>query len=108
MFGNVASGNEFHKEAVMQQRIPQGDNGTQSFILKFLQSNENQLRTASVWAIVNLTFPSSPGALSRLVKLHDAGVVSQVKSMVNDPCLDVKLRVRTALGQFTTFGDCST
>ncbi|XP_050110866.1 uncharacterized protein C26H5.04-like [Malus sylvestris] len=108
VLSNVASGNEFHKEAVMHQLIPQADNGTQSFILKFLQSNENQLRTASVWAIVNLTFPLSPGALSRLVKLHDAGVVSQVKSMVNDPCLDVKLRVRTAVGQFTTFGDCST
>ncbi|KAM2057849.1 hypothetical protein ACFX16_030489 [Malus domestica] len=108
VLSNVASGNEFHKEAVMQQLIPQGDNGTQSFILKFLQSNENQLRTASVWAIVNLTFPSSPGAFSRLVKLHDAGIVSQVKSMVNDPCLDVKLRVKTMLGQFTTFSDCST
>ncbi|TQD77412.1 hypothetical protein C1H46_037055 [Malus baccata] len=108
VLSNVASGNEFHKEAVMHQLIPQADNGTQSFILKFLQSNENQLRTACVWAIVNLTFPLSPGALSRLVKLHDAGVVSQVKSMVNDPCLDVKLRARTAVGQFTTFGDCST
>ncbi|TQD81562.1 hypothetical protein C1H46_032877 [Malus baccata] len=91
VLSNVASGNEFHKEAVMQQLIPQGDNGTQSFILKFLRSNENQLRTASVWAIVNLTFPSSPGAFSRLVKLHNAGIVSQVKSMVNDPCLDVKV-----------------
>ncbi|KAM1041056.1 hypothetical protein TB1_029620 [Malus domestica] len=107
VLSNVASGNEFHKEAVMQQLIPQGDNGTQSFILKFLQSNENQLRTASVWAIVNLTFPSSPCAFSRLVKLHDAGIVSQVKSMVNDPCLDVKLRVKTMLGQLTTFSDCS-
>ncbi|ONI13850.1 hypothetical protein PRUPE_4G249300 [Prunus persica] len=108
VLSNVASGTEFHKEAVMHQLIPQEDNGTQSFILKFLQSNESQLRTAAVWAIVNLTFPSSPGSFSRLVKLHSAGIVSQIKSMVNDPCPDVKLRVRTALGQFTTFGDCST
>ncbi|KAI5334455.1 hypothetical protein L3X38_024588 [Prunus dulcis] len=108
VLSNVASGTEFHKEAVMHQLIPQEDNGTQSFILKFLQSNESQLRTAAVWAIVNLTFPSCPGSFSRLVKLHSAGIVSQIKSMVNDPCPDVKLRVRTALGQFTTFGDCST
>lgn len=108
MLSNVASGNEFHKEAVMHQLVPQADNGAQSFILKFLQSNESQLRIAAVWTIINLTFPSSPSACSRFVKLHNAGIVSQVKSMVNDPCPDVKLRVRTALGQFTTLNDGAT
>lgn len=91
VLSNVASGNEFHKEAVMHQIIPQADDGTQSFIFKFLQSNESQLRTAAVWVIVNLTFPSSPGAFNRLVKLHNAGIVSQIKSMVNDPCQEVKV-----------------
>lgn len=137
MLNNVASGNEFHKEAVMHQLFPQADNGMHSFVIKFLQSNDGQLRTAAVWTVVNLTFPSSPGAYGRLVKLRNAGVVSQIKNMVNDPCLDVKvgiiyvmldtlqsfnclltsinvwlfllqLRVRTALGQFMTFGDGST
>ncbi|KAL6199724.1 hypothetical protein ACLB2K_029507 [Fragaria x ananassa] len=104
---NVASGIEVHKEAVMHQLLPEVDNGAQSLILKFLQSNESQLRIAAVWTIVNLTFPSSPDAFSRFIKLHNAGIVSQVKSMINDPCLDVKLRVRSALGQFTTFSDGS-
>ncbi|KAJ9164349.1 hypothetical protein P3X46_023938 [Hevea brasiliensis] len=102
---NLASGNEFHKEAVMQQLLSQVDNETQSFIIKFLQSNDSRLRTAAVWAIVNLTFPSSPGAFCRLVKLRSAGIVPQIRNMVNDPCLDVKLRVRTVLGQAMTFGD---
>ncbi|XP_031271957.1 armadillo repeat-containing protein 8 [Pistacia vera] len=106
VLSNVATGKEFHKEAVINQLLPHADNGTQSCIIKFLQSNDSRLRTAAVWAIVNLTC-SSPGAFSRSVKLRDAGIVSQMKEMVNDPCLDVKLRVRTALGQFTTFEDGS-
>lgn len=107
VLSNIASGNEFHKEAVMHQLFPQANDGAHSFILKFLQSNDNQLRTAAVWGIINLTFPSSPGASSRVAKLRNAGIVSQVKTMVNDPCVDVKLRVRTALGQFMTFSDGS-
>ncbi|XP_044482366.1 armadillo repeat-containing protein 8 isoform X2 [Mangifera indica] len=107
VLSNVATGKEFHKEAVMNQLLPQAENGTQSCMMKFLQSNDSRLRTAAVWAIVNLTYSSSPGAFSRLVKLHNAGIVSQMKNMVNDPCLDVKLQVRTALGQFATFEDVS-
>ncbi|KAJ7964099.1 Armadillo repeat-containing protein 8 [Quillaja saponaria] len=107
VFSNVASGNEFHKEAVMKQLLLQTDNQTHSFMIKFLQSSNSQLRTAAIWVLVNLTFPSSPGALSRVVKLRNSGVVPQIKRMVNDPCMDVKLRVRTALGQFMTFGDGS-
>lgn len=102
---NVASGNELHKEAVMHQLLPQPDEGTKHFILKFLQSSNSQLRTATVWLIINLTSPSSPTAVSRHAKLRNAGIISQIKNMGNDPCLDVKLRVRTAILQSLTFGD---
>ncbi|XP_021279429.1 armadillo repeat-containing protein 8 isoform X2 [Herrania umbratica] len=102
---NVASGNEFHKEAVMHQLFPQMVDKNESFMINFLQSNDSQLRTATVWTIVNLTCPSSPGAFGRLVKLRNAGIVSQIKHMVNDPCVDVKFRVRTVLGQSMAFGD---
>ncbi|KAL9458732.1 hypothetical protein AB3S75_007574 [Citrus x aurantiifolia] len=105
VLGNVATGKESHKEAVMDQLLLRAENKAQSCIIKFLQSNDSRLRTAAVWAVLNLTCSSSPGSSGRLVKLHDAGVVSHVKNMVNDPCLDVKLRVRTALGQFTSFDD---
>ncbi|XP_050222428.1 uncharacterized protein LOC126672518 [Mercurialis annua] len=105
VLANVASGNEFHKEAALHKLLPLVDDETQPFIIKFLQSNDSRLRAAAVWAIVNLTFPSSPGAFSRLVKLRSAGVVPQIKTMVNDPCLDVKLRVRTVLSQSMIFGD---
>ncbi|KAF4349477.1 uncharacterized protein LOC115719633 [Cannabis sativa] len=105
---NVASGNEFHKDAVMNQLVKQADNGMQSFMIEFLQSSNSQLRTASVWTIINLTFPSVPGASGRVSKLRNAGILSQIKSMVNDPSPEVKLRIRTALGQFTTSGADST
>ncbi|KAJ6692014.1 ARMADILLO REPEAT-CONTAINING PROTEIN 8 [Salix purpurea] len=105
LLGNVASGNELHKEAVLQQLLAQADNGAQSFVIKFLQSSDSRLRTAAVWVIVNLTFPSCPGAFGRLVQLKNAGIISQIRNMVNDSCLDVKLRVRTVITQSMTFGD---
>ncbi|XP_058224207.1 uncharacterized protein LOC131333588 [Rhododendron vialii] len=107
VLSNVASGNEIHKEAVMHQLFPQDGSTTQPIMIKHLQNKNSQLRTAAAWALVNLTFPSNLGASSRVAKLRNAGVTSQLKNMVNDPCLDVKLRVKTALGQFMTFGDGS-
>lgn len=91
MLCNVATGNEFHKEAVIHQLFPQDDNTTQPILIKFLQSNDSKLRMAAVWTVVNLTFPGSLGASGRFVKLRSAGIFSQIKSMVNDPCLDVKV-----------------
>ncbi|XP_061375434.1 uncharacterized protein LOC133317592 [Gastrolobium bilobum] len=105
ILSNIASGNEFHKEAIMQLLFPQAENGSRSFFSQFLQSNDSHLRTSAVWVIVNLTFPASPGAFSRIVKLRDLGIVSLIKRIVNDPCMDVKLRASLALGQIITFGD---
>ncbi|KAL9248377.1 hypothetical protein vseg_021705 [Gypsophila vaccaria] len=108
VLANVATGNEHHKDAVLQQLLPSAGSNEQPLLIKLLRSPSDKLRTATVWTVVNLTFPSSPGAYSRLVKLRYAGVYSEIKSMANDSSLDVKLRVRTALGQLMTFGDCCT
>ncbi|CAL5397514.1 unnamed protein product [Camellia sinensis] len=97
VLNNVASGNEFHKEAVMDQLFPQIGDNIQSIMIKLLQSNDSRLHTACVWTVVNLTFPSSPGAHSRVVKLQNACITSQLKDMVNDPCLDVKVVIFTYL-----------
>ncbi|KAK4275229.1 hypothetical protein QN277_018346 [Acacia crassicarpa] len=102
---NIASGNEFYKEAVMQQVFPEAEDGSKSFFNQCLQSNDSRLCTAAVWVIVNLTNPTSSGAYGRVVKLRNFGTVSQIKKMVNDPCMDVKLRARIALGQILTFGE---
>ncbi|CAH9050627.1 unnamed protein product [Cuscuta europaea] len=109
VLSNVASGNEFHKEAVMHQLFPSSSNDTTaSVVFKFLQSSDSRVRMAAVWALVNLTLPScTPGTFGRVLKLHDSGIISQLKNMVNDPCLDVKLRARTVIGQSMTSGDGS-
>ncbi|OWM69184.1 hypothetical protein CDL15_Pgr025371 [Punica granatum] len=87
---NVASGGEVHKDAVMDQLLRDTKNSSSPFITQFLQSNDSRLRTASVWVVVNLTTPSCRGVSSRIGKLRNAGIISQLKNMVNDPCLDVK------------------
>ncbi|KAI3937820.1 hypothetical protein MKW92_039097 [Papaver armeniacum] len=108
VLSNVAAGNELHKEAVMHHLLqPEASESTQSVIIKFLQGSDSQLRTASVWGVVNLTYPGSPGASDRYLRLRDAGIISQIKSMVNDPCLDAKFRVRTVLEQCMTFPSSS-
>ncbi|XP_077214210.1 ARM repeat superfamily protein [Tasmannia lanceolata] len=100
VFSNIATGNEFHKEAVMHHLVPPQAGGcTQSVIIKFLQSTVSQLRTAAVWCVLNLTYPDSPTASDRVMRLRNAGIVFQIKNMVNDPCLDAKVRVRTVLEQ---------
>ncbi|KAK3035198.1 hypothetical protein RJ639_034586 [Escallonia herrerae] len=87
---NVASGNEFSKEAVMSQLFCQTSN-TRCILVNFLQNSDSRLRTAAVWTVVNLTFPSSPGAFDRAGKLRNAGIATQLKNMVNDSCVDVKV-----------------
>lgn len=91
MLSNIARGNEFHKEAIMQLLSPQAENDSHSFFCQFLQSNDSHLRTSAVWVIVNLTLPASPGAYGRIVRLRNFGIVSQIKRMVNDACMDVKV-----------------
>lgn len=91
VLNNIASGNEIHKEAVMQLLFPQDENGSHSFFEQFLQSHDSRLRTAAVWVIVNLTFPASPGAFGRIVNLRSFGIVSRIKKMSNDSCMDVKV-----------------
>ncbi|PIN12356.1 Proteins containing armadillo/beta-catenin-like repeat [Handroanthus impetiginosus] len=105
---NMASGNELQKEAVMNQLLPQAGSDTETLLVKFLQSIDSRLRTATIWALINLTLPSSPGTCSRVTALRSAGIVCQLKNMVNDPCPDVKLRASMALEQLMMFGDAST
>ncbi|KAF7833729.1 armadillo repeat-containing protein 8-like [Senna tora] len=105
VLSNIASGNEFHKEAVMQQLFPQPENECHSFFNQFLQNNDCNIRSAAVWVVVNLSIPTSPGAFDRIVKLHNFGIISQIKKMINDSCMDVKLHARLVLEQTIKVGD---
>ncbi|KAL7113444.1 hypothetical protein ACP275_04G060800 [Erythranthe tilingii] len=105
---NVASANELHKKAVMTQLLARAGSDSETLMIKSLQSSDSRLRTATVWTLINLTLPNSPDTSTRVTELWSAGIVSQLKNMVNDPCLDVKLRARMALGQLMMFGDALT
>ncbi|XP_062197069.1 uncharacterized protein LOC133900016 [Phragmites australis] len=98
VLANVAAGNELNKEAVMNVLVPhRADRVKTSFVVNFLQSKDKQLRVATLWCILNLIYPKCEAASSRVVRLQNAGVILQVKSMINDPCLDCKLRVLMVL-----------
>ncbi|XP_072972787.1 uncharacterized protein [Typha angustifolia] len=106
VLSNIAAGDDSCKEAVMNCLLPsQPDWSRSSFIIKFLQSKDKSLRIATLWCIVNLVFPDSESSSSRITRLKDAGIISQLKTMNNDPCLDCKLRVRMVLEQCLDFED---
>uniref|UniRef100_A0ACD5W414 Uncharacterized protein n=2 Tax=Avena sativa TaxID=4498 RepID=A0ACD5W414_AVESA len=95
---NLAAGDELSKEVVMDVIVPhRADCMKPSFAVNFLQSKDKQLRVATLWCILNLVYPKSDASSTRLARLQNAGVISQVKSMIHDPCLDCKLRVRMVL-----------
>lgn len=97
---NVAAGNEFHKDEVM--RFVQASFQEECIpLIRFLQDMNNpHVRVAAVWCIMNLSYPESPGVLSRIERLIHAGILSQLQNMTGDPSLDVKGRVKTALEHF--------
>lgn len=89
---NIAAVNESLKAAVMNCVIPpETDNSTPLFILKFLQNKDKSLRVASLWCILNLVYPGCESSSSRIARLKDIGIISQLNTMVNDPCLDCKV-----------------
>jgi len=98
VLANIAAGNEMNKEAVMNVLLPhRADRVRPSFVVNFLQSKDKQLRVATLWCLLNLIYPKCEASSGRVVRLQNAGVILQVKSMINDPCLDCKLRVRMVL-----------
>jgi armadillo repeat-containing protein 8 len=92
VLANIAAGNELNKEAVMNVVVPhRTDRMKPSFVVKFLQSKDKQLRVATLWCIVNLIYPKCEATSGRVVRLQNAGVILQVKNMINDPYLDCKV-----------------
>lgn len=64
------------------------------WLIRFLQEMSNpQLRVVAVLCIINLTYPGENGTSSRVLRLREAGVESQLQRMVDDPCLDVKVTI---------------
>lgn len=100
---NIAAGDENHKDTILNNVICTQADGRNALVINFLQSKNNLLRTASLWCVVNLTHPLGSWSSTRVLRLHQAGVISQIKKMVNDPFLDCKFRARMILMQCTAF-----
>ncbi|KAK8937733.1 hypothetical protein KSP40_PGU015256 [Platanthera guangdongensis] len=96
---NIAAGDESHKEAVLSYLIPLKSDEYAHLLIRFMQSKDKLLRTATVWCILNLTDPAGANSSDRVRRLQDGGIISQIKTMVNDPWLDCKFRVRKVLEQ---------
>lgn len=110
---NVAAGNDTHKEAVMNilfSPTPSTSLGkspcssltngrtSSSLLMKYLQDMSNpQLRVVAVWCVINLTYPNSPGACDRVLRLRENGVEAHLMKMADDPCVDVKVGGNSSL-----------
>lgn len=55
---------------------------------------------ASVWCIINLTWLQDEGSQNRMKHLMAMDIHQKLAQMVNDEDVDVRERVKTALGHF--------
>ncbi|KAK5136460.1 hypothetical protein LTR08_003105 [Meristemomyces frigidus] len=97
IINHFANGLPRHKQMVIAQR---------AFLnawLPHFSSTDRRVRVISVWAVSTLTWIEDDNdrreARQRAMELRAVGIESAVRSMINDPDLDVKERVKTAVRQ---------
>lgn len=67
-----------------------------------MQSHErNEIRVGAVWISINLTYNDSASYADRVQRLRAAGYEVRLREMKEDPILNVRERVKTALDQFS-------
>jgi hypothetical protein len=77
-------------------------------LLPHLRHREATVRSACLWVIANVTWSESESdrldARARVNTLRSMGFETAVKSLTDDPSLNVRERVKTALDQFRVSG----
>lgn len=91
---NIGTGNEKHKTVLMQ------NSAIIQSLLASLNHSDANVRVGAVWCVINLAWSEEPGAADRIQTLRTLGFESRLKSIMEDPELDVRDRVKTALEQF--------
>ncbi|KAJ3165421.1 hypothetical protein HDU88_004217 [Geranomyces variabilis] len=92
---NVATGSTAHKRAVMDRE------GVLRAVWEYMTHAKSAIRVATVWTLINLTWPDDPGAAGRVAQLSRLGFEPRLRAMVTgDVNADVKDRVKTALENF--------
>ncbi|KAI3433416.1 hypothetical protein D9Q98_003231 [Chlorella vulgaris] len=92
---NMASSTAAHKEAVMQSGWP-------PLLVQQLRDENEQVREAAVWAIINLTWSRDGDAEETAVRVQQLrllGVEEELRRLEQDECIAVKERASTALDQ---------
>eukprot|EP00127_Corallochytrium_limacisporum_P006357 Clim_evm68s225 gene=Clim_evmTU68s225 len=69
-------------------------------VIDALSHEGPELRVAALWCVINLTWKEDPGSAERIRVLRDMKVVEKIRGMKDDPDIDVRDRVLTALQQF--------
>lgn len=98
---NISTGLPEHQAMVMDSGIP-------SKLIPCLRDGRSQhVRAAAVWCVINLTWreqgqsnSSQDDAHRRATALREIGIEAELKQMQGDESLDVRERVKTALGFF--------
>jgi len=93
---NLATGDEGHKLQLMQSDTLLGK------ILAFMDHPDSSLRVVATWFVINLVWTDESGNQGggRVRRLREAGFEEKLRAMQNDPELDVRDRVKTALESF--------
>jgi hypothetical protein len=92
---NISTGNEGHKRSIINsEKILKS-------VYDYMGHEKADVRVATVWCIINLTWPEDSGATERAVHLKGLNFEDSLRQFVNDDELDVKDRVKTALQHFS-------
>ncbi|KAG0315862.1 hypothetical protein BGZ97_007736 [Linnemannia gamsii] len=94
---NIATGSEYHKQSILKRQ------GILRSVLRSMNHESAAIRVASIWVIINLTWPDDkvPHSVHECVTLlRNMGVEDRLLALNADHDLDVRDRVKTALHHF--------
>ncbi|KAG0378714.1 hypothetical protein BGX24_003000 [Mortierella sp. AD032] len=94
---NIATGTEYHKQSILKRQ------GILRSVLRSMNHDSPAIRVASIWVIINLTWPDDkvPDSVHECVTLlRSMGVEDRLLALNADHDLDVRDRVKTALQHF--------
>ncbi|KAF9120353.1 hypothetical protein BGW39_011482 [Mortierella sp. 14UC] len=94
---NIATGSEYHKQNILKRQ------GILRSVLRSMNHESAAIRVASIWVIINLTWPDdkvSHSVHECVTLLRSMGVEDRLLALNADHDLDVRDRVKTALQHF--------
>ncbi|KAF9921047.1 hypothetical protein FBU30_008966 [Linnemannia zychae] len=94
---NIATGSEYHKQSILKRQ------GILRAVLRSMNHESAAIRVASIWVIINLTWPDdsvSQSVHECVELLRSMGVEDRLLTLNADHDLDVRDRVKTALQHF--------